>query len=826
MSAMDWDEVDEVFQAALELAKPDRSAFLELRCGEATDLRAQVESLISAHDSSPGFLAPLGAVGDLGPAFADAPQPGSVVGAYRLVRELGQGGMGTVFLATRADGTFEHEVAVKITRGPVSDRSVARRFQAERQILASLRHPHIVSLIDGGTSASGHAYLVMEYVDGSPMTRWLRDRNASLEQRLRLFRQVCSAVHVAHQHGIVHRDLKPGNVFVTGDGVPKVLDFGVAKLLESDGVAGSTVTGLLPGPLTPNYASPEQLRGLPVTTACDVYSLGVLLYEILAGARPYETAGKTVDQLLEQVLHTPIRRVSAAAAGPEGLPYPATRLRGDVDAIVQKAMHVEPAHRYASAEELSDDVARFLGGKPIVAREPSLGYVLRKLAAQHRGVVTAAVVGLAGVLVALGIALWQRQVAIDERARADARFNDVRQLANALIFKVHDAVVRLPGTTEVRKLIVTEALGYLDKLAATSSDPTLRLELAKGYTQVARAMGDPSIANLGDYPAAMANLRRSLEILEPLRASPAWREAGLQAVLVLRTTAMVEWSVGQKEQAVATAHRALEEAEALARLAPTDDDLRRTLASAHFNVASSFSHDAEAAPHWEAAGKLFEALWQEKPDDPDRMRNVALVDKYYGRLLLDQGRLEDGMSRYRRALDLDEKRLAMRPGFRQSQFDVAIDLANMGAGLTQLDRTEEALTYYERSISMREQLVASDEKDRSARLALVRVLTTAARLHLQNGDSAQARRRLDRVAEIEATDQGLKDDRTFQRDRVKGLTIEARLALDAGQRSQACAVYSRAMRLAGEVYPRKDWDPQDRTWFEASERALGTCATP
>ncbi len=823
MSETDWARVDALFQAALEIPPSERAAWIEAACAGHPALRAELASLLEAHESSHDFLEPPATAP---PPASEAVGPpalgvGARIGAYRLVRELGHGGMGSVYLGTRADGSFAHEVAVKVTRAALSDPEVARRVQVERQVLASLHHPHIVTLIDGGTTDAGQAYLVMEHVDGERITDWLQAREATLERRLRMFRQVCSAVHAAHQHGIVHRDLKPANILVTPDGVPKVLDFGIAKLLDADPGGDPTLTALGRGPLTPDYASPEQLRGLPVTTAGDIYSLGVLLFEILAGRRPYETTGVTLDVLLERVLHGPTRRVSAAVT--DRVPFPATRLRGDLDAIVQKAMHVDPAERYGSAEELSDDVARFLGGAPVVAREPTVWYVLRKAAARHRAVVAAVVVGAIGVAVAMGLALWQRQVALEARGRAEARFDDVRQLANAMVFRVHDAVARVPGTTEARRLIVSEALGYLDRLAQEGGDPSLQLDLARGYKQVARALGDPTVANLGDYQAARVQLTRALEMLRPLRESAVWRDASLEAVHTLRLLASVEGALGRHDESRAAADRALDEARALAARSPDDEELRRTLASAHFNAATA-RPDAEAVPHWEEASRLFEGLWKARPHDRDRMRNVALVDKYYGRILIDQGRLEDGLGRYRRALELDERRLAAEPDSRQAQFDVAIDLANMGAGLLRAGQPVEAFAFYDRSVVQRERMLATDPKDRSMRLALVRSLARVAQSHVQQGSMATARGYVARAHAAAAADEGLQADRQYHYDLARLLGVEARLALREGDRARACARQARSRALLATVEEMATRSASDRAWFEETARLVGSCA--
>ena len=342
---------------------------------------------------------------------------GRLVGAFRLVEPIGRGGMGVVYRAERVTSEFTQQAAVKLIEAPLQSPAMLRHFKTERQILAGLRHPHIVTLLDGGVSQDGFAYLAMEYVEGAPITAHAAAHALPLDERLRLMQRVCSAVQYAHQHGVVHRDLKPANILVTADGVPKVLDFGVAKLLDQSAPDGlETTAGPWRRALTPNYASPEQLRGLPVTTACDIYALGVLLYELLAGVRPYETAGKPLDEMLRIVTDVEPRRPSAAAA--DAAPDQRRALRGDLDAIVLKAMSKEPARRYASAQELSEDLRRYLERQPVVAREPSFGYVFAKAAQRHRAGFAAAAISIVALVAALGVSLWQRA---PRRDRAQSR---------------------------------------------------------------------------------------------------------------------------------------------------------------------------------------------------------------------------------------------------------------------------------------------------------------------------------------------------------------------------------------------------------------------
>jgi non-specific serine/threonine protein kinase/serine/threonine-protein kinase len=635
---IDWHAVDDVFHAAVVLPAADRPSCVAARCQGRPDVEQEVLSLLAAHDASGGFLEPLVAQ----PVDAGAAVVGSRIGPYRLARLLGHGGMGTVYLADRVDGAFSQRVAIKLTRA-VLDVEVTRRFAAEREILAALHHPNVVTLFDGGTTETGQAFLVMEYVEGQPVADYVRNRRVGLQERLRLFQQVCAGVHAAHQHGAVHRDLKPANVLVTREGVVKVLDFGVAKLVGAPS-RDSTVTA---APLTPNYASPEQLRGEPVTISSDVYSLGVMLYELASGTRPYDSDNQPLDVVLAQVLHNRTRRPSAAGLPPD-LPYDRSALRGDLDAVVLKAMRVEAEERYGGAAALSDDLGRVLAGHPVTVREPSFGYLARKLVSRHRAAATVAGLAMVAIVGSLVMALWQSRRAEAERSAAQARFDDVRQLATALIFKLDEAI-RLKSPTEARRVVVEEALGYLNRLASVSDDPRVRLELAQGYTRIGEVQGHPGFPNLGDREGARSSFARAIDLVTPIEALPAHRGRAL-AVLVgaHRLIASVQSESSARTESIRAAVAAAERWVALER----SDAARRALGSALFALASSAGWPA-GRPHWEAAGREFEALLADQPEDPDRMRNVALVDKYLTQRLSESGETAEARRRADRAATFD-----------------------------------------------------------------------------------------------------------------------------------------------------------------------------
>ena len=387
-----WSEADALFTAALEMDAPARDAFLRRECGDRPDLRREVEALLHAASAAEsafgGIAAGIGATleecishrADARPdRLASEPDepPGRRIGRYRVVRRLARGGMGTVYLAERADGAFRRRVALKLLRRGLDTDDILDRFRAERQILADLEHPNIARLIDGGSTVDGRPYLVMEYVEGIPITDHCTERKLDLEARLRLFIEVCGAVHHAHGHGVIHRDLKPANIFVDRSGHVKLLDFGIARLLDADARVAHTRPGLRL--LTPDYASPEQVCEGDIDARSDVYQLGLLLYELLCGALPYRARNRSVIELERVVCREPVVPPSKRFSGARR-----RRLRGDLDSIVLRALRKNPSERYASADALGFDVRRHLEGRPPVARSGVYRHRLRSLARRHR----------------------------------------------------------------------------------------------------------------------------------------------------------------------------------------------------------------------------------------------------------------------------------------------------------------------------------------------------------------------------------------------------------------------------------------------------------
>jgi hypothetical protein len=507
MTSATWTQVRDLFDALIGLPRADRDA--RLAAAPVDDaVRAEVRSLLGHHDAGETFLAE---PAELPAAEGDAPLPRC--GPWALDRPLGAGGMGEVFEAQRADGSFEGRAAIKLLKRGMDSAAVLQRFALERNALARLNHPHIARLLDAGLSADGRPFFAMELVDGAPIDRAAAGQ--SLEARLTLFLQLADAVAYAHRSLLVHRDLKPGNVLVDGNGHVKLLDFGIARALTPIEGADATVGTATP-PFTPHYASPEQARGEPVTTATDIYSLGVLLYVMLTGARPYGREARTPAEAVKSVLEEAPTRPSALSpeiATDPGWTRHRKRLRGDLDNVLLKALDKDVERRYASVEALAADVRAFLEGRPVSARAPSPAYLAAKFVRRHRAASIATAVAMLAMVGGTAAALWQARVAEAERAVAQQRFVQVRQLAKQLVFKYHDQVENLPGAAKAREALLTDAAAFLDELSkAASDDLGLAEELAGTYYRISRLQGIDQSINTGAHDAAAVNLDKAIAL--------------------------------------------------------------------------------------------------------------------------------------------------------------------------------------------------------------------------------------------------------------------------------------------------------------------------
>ncbi|HEV1288133.1 MAG TPA: serine/threonine-protein kinase, partial [Bryobacteraceae bacterium] len=480
MTAGRWSEVKAVLSGVLDADPTERHDLLDRLCGGDTELRTTVESLL-AMESKAGQFDTAALPGSF--LWADTPEkPPEQIGPYTILHEIGRGGMGVVYLADRADGEYRKRVAIKlITRR--HQPHLEQRFRRERQILAQLEHPNIARLLDGGAAASGDAYFVMEYVEGPPLLAWCNEHRLNIDARLKLFLSVCDAVSYAHQKLIVHRDLKPGNILVTPSGDPKLLDFGLARVLDSDADAEITQAG--PTPMTVAYASPEQIRGERQTVASDVYSLGVILYELLTAHRPYRAENSSFAE---------IARITCEQ---EPIPPSQFGLSGDLETILLKALSKDQRLRYPSVDEFAADLRRYLDGQPIHARPATFFYRAGKFLGRHRIAAPAAALAVVLILSFAGLSWF-------EARRAQRRFNDVEKLAHSVMYEFHDAIERLPGSTAARELLVSRALEYLEDLSREAAgDPRLAREIALGYSRIGDVQGGLGNSNLGKVSATL-----------------------------------------------------------------------------------------------------------------------------------------------------------------------------------------------------------------------------------------------------------------------------------------------------------------------------------
>ena len=504
MQQHEWEKVKEVFSAALELPANEREAFLMESCGADEAVRGEVQSLLAAHEEPKNVLELHNY--DLTSQLQTNGNKyvGKRFGAYSILREIGRGGMGAVFLAARADGEFEQQVALKIIRQSFADEELERHFRRERQILASLNHPNIAKLIDGGVSDTGELFLAMEFVEGEPLIAFAEHHQSTIENRLRLFLKICHAVSFAHQNLIVHRDLKPSNILVGEDGTPKLLDFGLAKLSEQS--AGSPVVSMKGEQtqtafraFTPAYASPEQILGKSVTTTSDVFSLGVILYELLTNEKPFHFEGKSLEEIIRTVTTgKPTLPSRLVHTGERDGPGRQRELRGDLDNITLKALQRDPPRRYQSVAELANDIERHLDHLPISARPNTLSYRASRFYQRNRIAVSATALIILALVLGLGIALWQNNKARRENAKADAVNAFLQKMLRPPTSQSGDA--RKGYQTTVNE-ILADAEKRLDG-SDLSAQPEVRAELRR---VIGAGYGD-----VGNYAAAERNLRQAL----------------------------------------------------------------------------------------------------------------------------------------------------------------------------------------------------------------------------------------------------------------------------------------------------------------------------
>ncbi len=623
--------VEAIFNEALAAEPAARTGLVAALCDGDAELMSEVTLLLNASDEEEQVTQ---SRRDEREASPNGALEHKRVGPYEIDRLIGRGGMGAVYLAHRADGQFEQKVAIKLIDLPLATDLFRERFRQERQILAGLQHPYIARLLDGGVTEGGDLYLAMEYVDGVPIPKYCQERHLNTAQRLNLFVSVCQAVQFAHRNLVVHRDLKPDNIFVAEDGTPRLLDFGTAKLMSpSLGDPGSDMTRQGFSSFTPQYASPEQVLGNPITTASDTYSLGVLLFLLLTGSLPYELKEITTAEMVRVICEEPPRK-------PGNEDGTSRRLDSDLVAILQKALRKEPRERYLTAEQLAADIQAYLEGHPVAARRGTFRYRTEKFV--RRNWIVLSVVGLLALSLAAGVVgiVWQARLALEQRRKAEARSADLQQLSNSLLSELDEAIKELPGSTGAQRLLVTRVLEHLDRMAADSKgDRVAQIDLADAYTRLGNLQGNPYDQNVGDTPGALNSMGKAIAIAEPMvAANPA--DAGALRALATAQEARSEILFGTG--------RTLEAIDSMRKSIPAYDKL----------IAPA---DTPAALLGEVA-----AVYGVYGDELGQPGTASLGDP------------EGALAAYRHTIALDQRILTIDPNFLRARRGLAIQQMKIG----------------------------------------------------------------------------------------------------------------------------------------------------
>ncbi len=702
MNAEQWAKVKEIFHSALELSANERGEFIKNTCGTDENLLAEVKSLFEAHDDAEEFIETpaLAPMADLVEDSAEFSREGQIIGAYRIESEIGRGGMGAVYLASRADKEFEKKVAVKLIKRGFDTEEIIKRFRYERQILATLEHPFITRLIDGGATDDGLPFLVMDYVEGLPLNQYADENELSINERLRLFLKICSAVQYAHRNLIIHRDLKPSNIFVTNDGTPRLLDFGIAKLAAAN--ANQTLEKTLTRfqAMTPEYASPEQITGEVVTTASDIYSLGVVLYELLTGHRPFTFKTKSQDEISRLITDSqpvkPSEVLQEREKGRKGerekvelssnvspsplLPFSPSKLRGDLDNIILMAMRKEPERRYSSVEQFADDIQKFLNGLPVIAQEDTFSYRTGKFIKRNKAGVAAGI-GIALSLIG-GLAATARQARIARNQRDKAR-REARKAEkiNQFLQKMLASADPRTGSKDAKVIeVLSIAAENIESDFANQPEIVADLETTLGLTYL----------SLGQLESTKKNLKNALDVRLAL-----FPRRSVEAALSLTNYAKLLQAEGKFNEAEPLYLESLE----TLRLLRGNFSLEVADVLDNLGYALALKGKAEEAVvlHEEELEIRREVLGENPPDLAKTLERLGSV-----LAMLDKRELAEPL--LRRALNIQQNH------YEKDHPDIALAMINL-AGTIYLTRPAEAEELCLQSLTMRRELLGENHAD-------------------------------------------------------------------------------------------------------------------
>jgi eukaryotic-like serine/threonine-protein kinase len=767
-----WRRIEEVFQSAIDMTEDRRDAFLHAACGADAELLHEVRSLLARDNVDSRTIA---AIVDSAAASVihDGAPPdvmdGAQLGNYRIIREIGRGGMGAVYLAVRSDQTFDKQVAIKLVKRGIDTDAVLKRFWYERRILAALEHPYIARLVDGGTSPDGRPYFVMDYIDGQPLDAYCRERQLSINRRCELFRKICEAVSYAHRSLVIHRDLKPSNVLVTAEGVPKLLDFGIARLLSVDadedtiagtagGVAGSRA-------LTPDFASPEQLRGEAVTTATDVYSLGATLRAILPAA---------------------------------------ASLPSDLSAIVGKATREEIEQRFASVADFSEDLRRYLAGLPIVARHQTLTNRAAKFMRRHRtGVAVFAAFTLVALAGVAAIVRESREARIG-RAVAEQRLSQAVEMANRTLSDLNGSIGKLPGTTEARRQMVRNTMEYLDRLAKdTGNDPRVLMALATAYVRVGEVLGNSNSSNLGDLPGSLGSYQKALDVIGPLlTADPGNRKVQSLAATAHQGKGDVLDALGRSPEAVKEDRTAVAIADLVLAADPANPEAQYQSIEAHYAVDWLIYVTQPAECERDAREQLPRAiqLAAAQPQNLDAQIALANIYSLIGTALDRADHVKEALDFFAKAIGVREAAFQKDPRNTRVMRDLMMGYGHAGdllgsPILVSLGDYKNALTYYDKAAQLAETMTRADSSDKRASYDLGMVRTRIGATLDAAGDAKGAVRVLDQaIAEFEPLVALSPSSATYVHGLAMACEFRGRAAWLSGDIATALSFYNRSLK--------------------------------
>jgi eukaryotic-like serine/threonine-protein kinase len=717
-----WREISPYLDQVLSRAEDERGAWLESLRPEKPEIAALLDQLLHAHRAAAQehFL-------ERQPHLpTESSFAGQVIGAYRLTSPIGQGGMGSVWLAERSDGRFERRVAVKFLHFSLALTGAAR-FKREGLILGQLAHPHIAELIDAGVTDRGEPYLVLEHVKGEPIDQYCDNLHLDIECRIKIFLDVLSAVAHAHGSLIVHRDLKPSNVLVRNDGQVKLLDFGIAKLLGEE--SGSTEATLLTmqgaSALTPLFAAPEQVTGAPITTATDVYALGVLLFQLLTGQHPAGDSTCSAAEVVKAVVETETGRASDAVASSADIEAIAGKrstsrerlprqLRGDLDTIITKTLKKNPAERYSSVTALAEDLRRYLKREPISARPDSFMYRGGKFARRNKlgvAVTTLVLIGIAAGIIAVN----------REARRAEYRFQQVRKLAHTVLFDLNPQIENLAGATPARELLVKTSLEYLDSLAAESgNDARLQIELATAYEKIGDVQGNSRYSNLGHPEASLESYRKAAAIARKLPASAESLEVLAGAYTGIGTVQATQ--LGHRASGRESLRTAIKFADSIPATAGKQDYELRAQAYGLLGDIDEINDPLLAAAPIQRALEIA-GEWAQADSSSQPKLYLAVLKKDWADIQWGMGDLSGARSTLLDSLAIFKDLINKDPSNADWQIQESVDWERMGLlsghpDFFNLGDRKAAALWFAKFVQQLERNVAADPKDARAKFGL------------------------------------------------------------------------------------------------------------